>query len=57
MQRRTRHSTMIRVVLKQMQDRLEAEQLQASAKLYAELYETDEETKELTEAALAGWPE
>jgi len=31
---------MIRVTLKQMQDGLEAKQLQASAKLYAELYET-----------------
>ncbi len=50
-------STMVRVALKQMQERLEAEQLQTSAELYAEIYETDDETQELTEAALAGWPE
>ena len=50
-------SAMVRFALKQMQKRLEEEQLRASAELYAELYESDEETRGLTEAALAGWPE
>jgi len=30
--------------------------LQKSADLYAEIYEVDEEIRELTEAALTGWP-
>jgi len=31
--------------------------LRESAQLYAEIYETDEETRALTEAAIVGWPQ
>jgi Arc/MetJ-type ribon-helix-helix transcriptional regulator len=50
-------SAMVRTALQQMQERLERERLMASADLYAELYDADEETQALTDAALEGWPE
>jgi len=48
---------MVRSALQQMQEKLEQQRLQASAELYAELYESDIELQELTTVALNGWPE
>lgn len=36
---------------------LELQNLKQSAALYAEVYEEDDELRELTEAALEGWPD
>jgi len=48
---------MVREALQQMQKNLEQQRLQASAELYAELYESDTELQDHTTAALDGWPE
>jgi len=38
------------------QRQLDHQKLKQSANFYAEIYETDKETQELTQAALSGWP-
>lgn len=50
-------SALVRAALQKFQQELERRQLIESADLYAEIYADDEELKELTEAALEGWPE
>lgn len=50
-------SSMIRAALRRLYEELERQRLQQSASLYAEIYAEDAETRELTELALAGWPE
>ncbi len=50
-------SMMVRSALLRLKDELEMERLAHSADLYAELYERDPDCRELTESALAGWPE
>ena len=50
-------STMLRVAIDQFKKKLELEQLQQSADLYAEDYSGDNDLRELTETALDGWPE
>jgi len=50
-------STMVRTALARFKRELETQTLRESAALYAELYESDSEMQELTEAALDGWPE
>lgn len=50
-------SDLVREALSRLQKELEQQKLAASADLYAELYEEDEELEALTEAALEGWPE
>jgi hypothetical protein len=50
-------STMLRVAIDQFKTNLELERLKASADLYAEAYSGDDDLKELTDAATAGWPE
>ena len=50
-------SSMVRKALVQMQETLEQQRLQASAEIYAELYEIDAELQDLTSAALDEWPE
>ena len=50
-------SSMVRAALLQLQEEIEQEKLQQSADLYAELYAEDAELFELTEAAVADWPE
>ena len=50
-------SSMVRVALLRMQEELELQSLRQSADLYAEVYEEDNESQELTDAATAGWPE
>ncbi len=50
-------SLMVRSALLRFKEELELESLARSADLYAELYEQNEESRELTESALQGWPE
>ena len=50
-------STMVRAALDRFKIILEKEKLKKSASLYAEIYAEDQELKELTDSALAGWPE
>ena len=49
-------SALVREALARFQRELVRENLLKSADLYAEVYAEDEEARELTEAALAGWP-
>ncbi|MBM4457981.1 MAG: hypothetical protein FJ011_09495 [Chloroflexi bacterium] len=50
-------SALVRAALDRMQADMERQRLEASAVLYAEVYRTDSELQQLTEAALVGWPE
>lgn len=50
-------SAMVQAALLQMKQELEQRQLRESAALYAELYAEDNELRELTDGAVAGWPE
>jgi hypothetical protein len=49
-------SEVVRVALQKLQLALEADKLQESAALYAEIYADDLELQELTEAGLEEWP-
>jgi hypothetical protein len=50
-------SSMVQVALQRLEEQFTLQQLQQSAKLYAELYEEEAELQELTETAITGWPE
>ena len=50
-------SEMVRSALDRMKKALLAEELKASAELYAELYENDQDLQQLTESAVSEWPE
>ncbi len=50
-------SSVIRTAIDHLQEEFEREQLQKSAEIYLEVYSEESELKELTESALAGWPE
>ncbi len=50
-------SSVIRTALNRLMEELEHQSLKKSANLYAEVYEEDAEIRELTEAAISGWPE
>lgn len=50
-------SSMVRAALLRLKEELEMQSLRQSANLYAEVYEEDSELQELTETAIAGWPE
>jgi len=50
-------SSMIREALNLFRKERELEQLRQSADLYAIVYDEDSELKELTDAAVQGWPE
>lgn len=50
-------SAVIRAALERLKKELEREKLRSSAELYAELYDKDTELQELTESAIAEWPE
>jgi len=50
-------SAVIRAALNRLQKELEQEKLKMSADLYAKLYEEDKQLQELTESAIAEWPE
>ena len=49
-------STMVRVALQRFREELELQNLKQSAKLYAEIYEEDQELQDLTEMAIQEWP-
>lgn len=50
-------SSMVQVALQRLKEDFELQQLKQSADLYAEVYEQDTGLQELTETAIAGWPE
>lgn len=50
-------SSMVQAALQRLKEDFELQQLKQSADLYAEVYEQDTELQELTETAIAGWPE
>ena len=50
-------SALVRAALDRMRIDWERQRLDTSAMLYAEAYGDDSDLRELTEAALAGWPE
>jgi hypothetical protein len=47
---------LICTALNRLYEQLDHQQLQQSADIYAKIYETDQETQELTDSALSGWP-
>ncbi len=50
-------SSMVQAALQRLKEEFELQQLKQSADWYAELYEQEPELQELTETAMAGWPE
>jgi len=50
-------SSMVRMAIDQFKNKLELEKLKQSATLYSEIYFENDNLKELTETAVAGWPE
>lgn len=50
-------SSMVRAALMRLKDELDRQSLKQSANLYAEIYEEDTTLQEMTELALADWPE
>jgi len=50
-------SELVRKAINLLQEELEEKSLRESAELYAEIYEQEEELRELTQAAIEGWPE
>ena len=50
-------SSMVRAALEELRKKLEYQSLKESAKLYAEIYQKDDESQELTNSALLDWPE
>lgn len=50
-------SALVRAAIQFLAKEFKHAQLVESADLYAELYDVDDELSELTETALAGWPE
>lgn len=49
-------SALVRTALSHLYTELSLQRLRESADLYAQVYEEDEETRQVTEAALAEWP-
>ena len=50
-------SALVRAALTRLKEEKERYLLEQSAALYAEVYAEDTDLQELTDAALAGWPE
>jgi uncharacterized metal-binding protein len=50
-------SAMLRAAIKNFKKEMELKSLKESAELYSEIYNEDNDLKELTETALNGWPE
>ena len=50
-------SEMVRNALLRLREEMELQSLRDSADLYEEIYQGSAELRELTEAALEGWPE
>ncbi|HLO50461.1 MAG TPA: hypothetical protein VK211_18740, partial [Kamptonema sp.] len=49
-------SEVVRIAIKRLELALEAEQLEESAALYAEIYEEEADLQELTKLGLEEWP-
>jgi Arc/MetJ-type ribon-helix-helix transcriptional regulator len=49
-------SSLVRSALNQLQQRIENQELERSADLYAEIYEEDEDLQQLTALAGNDWP-
>ncbi len=49
-------SSMLRAAIEHFKKEMELESLRKSAELYSEIYNEDDDLKDLTEAALDGWP-
>ncbi len=50
-------SSMIRAAIDRFKKEFELERLRVSADLYSEVYAEDRDLKEITEAAVNGWPQ
>ncbi|HLP60541.1 MAG TPA: hypothetical protein VK186_16995 [Candidatus Deferrimicrobium sp.] len=50
-------SAMVRAAIDHYEAEVEIENLKKSADLYSEIYSEDDDLKELTDAAVSGWPE
>lgn len=50
-------SSMVRAAIEESRKKLEYQSLKISAELYAEIYQKDDETQELTNSAISDWPE
>jgi metal-responsive CopG/Arc/MetJ family transcriptional regulator len=50
-------SSLVRKAIDKFKEEIEAQKLKRSAELYAEVYSTDSDLRELTESALSEWPE
>ena len=50
-------SSMLRAAIEHFKKEMELERLRKSAELYSEIYDGDDDLKELTEAAMNGWQE
>lgn len=50
-------SAMLRAAIDLFKKKLSQESLEASADLYAEVFAEDDDLRDLTDAALSGWPE
>ena len=50
-------SSLVRAALDELRKKLEYQDLKASADLYTEIYEEDNELREITNAAISDWPE
>lgn len=49
-------SSMVRAAIEQLKKEFTKRELIKSAQLYSEIYNTDEELKEITETAISEWP-
>jgi Arc/MetJ-type ribon-helix-helix transcriptional regulator len=49
-------SEAVRIALDRLRQELETRRLRESAELYAQVYEEDEQLRELTESAILDWP-
>lgn len=49
-------SSMLRTALDLLKRQIEKDDMRRSAELYSELYESDDEIKELTDSAVGEWP-
>ncbi len=50
-------SALVRAAIQYLAEEYERTQLEQSADLYAEIYATDDDLRELTDSAVEGWPE
>lgn len=50
-------SSMLRAAIEHFKKEMELESLRKSAELYSEIYNEDDDLKDLTETAVNGWPE